>query len=174
MRQKRPRAETSALAADVHVHQQFVEALAKEQATGVNFYGQAVYPAAKRTRRCQARSCRPFMHCFQGMPALRLLFLVDCFLHMLAICHVDPVPAPPEPAIQPHLWGYLGSLKGSLDVDGDLARRNGGNALPFSKEEDRCDRTRRLLYASRQLFGIAMCYQLYFLLYAVYQLPHTC
>jgi len=46
------------------------------------------------------------------------------------------VPAPPEPVIPAHLLGYLGSLKGSSDLDSD-ARRNGWLALPFSKEEDR-------------------------------------
>lgn len=51
----------------------------------------------------------------------------------------DPLPAPPEPAIQQHLWGHLGSLRGPYDLENDLARRNGGSALPFSKEEDRFD-----------------------------------
>ena len=52
----------------------------------------------------------------------------------------DPVPALPEPIFPSHILGYLGSsLRGSRDLDSDVAGRNGGLALPFSKEEDRYD-----------------------------------
>ncbi|KAL0032654.1 hypothetical protein WJX79_000612 [Trebouxia sp. C0005] len=115
MRQKRSQPDTTAASQDLHVSFHFVEALAQEQDAGTNFYGQAVYLAAKRARRCQARSCKPFVHCFQ-----------------------DPVPALPEPIFPSHILGYLGSsLRGSRDLDSDVAGRNGGLALPFSKEEDR-------------------------------------
>ncbi|KAL0022606.1 hypothetical protein WJX77_009306 [Trebouxia sp. C0004] len=87
----------------------------REQDAGTNFYGQAIYPAAKRARRCQARCCKPFVNCFQ-----------------------DPVPALPEPTFPSHILGYHGSsLRGSRDLDSDVAVRSGGLALPFSKEEDR-------------------------------------
>lgn len=52
----------------------------------------------------------------------------------------DPVPALPEPIFPSHILGYLGSsLRGSRDLDSDVAGRNGGLALPFNKEEDRYD-----------------------------------
>ena len=57
----------------------------------------------------------------------------------------DPTPAPPDP-IQSQVLAYFGSsLKGSADLDSDAARRNGGFALPFSKEEDRYDHNHRCL-----------------------------
>ncbi|DBB15448.1 hypothetical protein WJX82_010599 [Trebouxia sp. C0006] len=115
MRQKRSQPDITAAPQDLHIPSHFVEALAQEQDAGTNFYGQATYPAAKRARRCQARSCKPFVDCFQ-----------------------DPVPALPEPIFPSHILGYLGSsLRGSRDLDSDVAGRNGGLALPFSKEEDR-------------------------------------
>ncbi|KAA6417048.1 MAG: hypothetical protein FRX49_12990, partial [Trebouxia sp. A1-2] len=101
MRQKRSQPDTTAASQDLHVSFHFVEALAQEQDAGTNFYGQAVYLAAKRARRY-------------------------------------PVPALPEPIFPSHILGYLGSsLRGSRDLDSDVAGRNGGLALPFSKEEDR-------------------------------------
>ena len=72
MRQKRARPDSPALDQEVHVPSQFVDALAIEQDAGSNFYGQAIYPVAKRARRCQARSCKLFVQCFQGScPRLR-------------------------------------------------------------------------------------------------------
>jgi len=67
MRQKRSQPDTTAAPQDLHIPSDFVEALAQEQEAGTNFYGQAIYSAAKRARRCQARSCKPFVHSFQGI-----------------------------------------------------------------------------------------------------------
>lgn len=138
MRQKRSQPDTTAASQDLHVSFHFVEALAQEQDAGTNFYGQAVYLAAKRARRCQARSCKPFVHCFQGTNRrMPLNDVVEQFTNSMHAC-ADPVPALPEPIFPSHILGYLGSsLRGSRDLDSDVAGRNGGLALPFSKEEDR-------------------------------------
>ena len=140
MRQKRSQPDTTAALQDLHVPSHFVEALAQEQDAGTNFYGQAIYPAAKRARRCQARSCKPFVHCFQGTD--RQMTLSDAVKHVTKSKHAcaDPLPALPEPLFPSHILGYLGSsLRGSRDLDSDVVGRNGGLALPFSKEEDRYD-----------------------------------
>lgn len=65
MRQKRP-AETAPAASGIHVAAHFLEARAKEQDAGTSYYGQAIYPPAKRARHCHARSCYPFLECYQG------------------------------------------------------------------------------------------------------------
>ena len=139
MRQKRSQPDITAAPQDLHIPSHFVEALAQEQDAGTNFYGQATYPAAKRARRCQTRSCKPFVDCFQGIE--RQMTLSDAVKHTntMHAC-ADPVPALPEPIFPSHILGYLGSsLRGSRDLDSDVAGRNGGLALPFSKEEDRYD-----------------------------------
>ena len=138
MRQKRSQPDTTAAPQDLHVPSHFVEALAQEQDAGTNFYGQAMYPAAKGARRCQARSCKPFVHCFQGIDCqMTFTDAVEQFTNSMHAC-ADPVPALPEPIFPSHILGYLGSsLRSSRDLDSDVAGRNGGLALPFSKEEDR-------------------------------------
>ncbi|DBA98834.1 TPA: hypothetical protein ACH3X1_014596 [Trebouxia sp. C0004] len=137
MRQKRSQPETTAVSQDLHVQSHFVHALAQEQDAGTNFYGQAIYPAAKRARRCQARCCKPFVNCFQGID--RQLTFNDAVDHTNSMhACADPVPALPEPTFPSHILGYHGSsLRGSRDLDSDVAVRSGGLALPFSKEEDR-------------------------------------
>ena len=134
MRQKRSQPDTTAAPQDLYIPSHFVEALAQEQDAGTNFYGQAIHPAAKRARRCQARSCKPFVVCYQGIE--RQMRLNDAVKHTdsMHAC-ADPVPALPEPIFPSHILGYLGSsLRGSRDLDSDVAGRNGGLALPFSKE----------------------------------------
>ena len=65
MRDKR-NAEALLGPADIHIAAHFLEARTKEQDGGTSYYGQAIYPPAKRARHCHARSCYPFLDCYQG------------------------------------------------------------------------------------------------------------
>ena len=132
MRQKRP-APGTILPTDIHIPAHFLDARAKEQDAGATFYGQAIYSPAKRARCCHARSCFPFLDCYQGEKRRIVLLSGRAPTAFESTCGADPVPAPPEPAAPLHGLGYFGSsFKGSGDMD-----RVSGLAIPFSKEEDK-------------------------------------
>ena len=132
MRQKRP-APGTILPTEIHIPAHFLEARANDQDAGINFYGQAIYSPAKRARYCHARSCFPFLDCYQGEKPNMVPLSSRASAAFEPTCGADPVPAPPEPAVPQHGLGYFGSSwKGSADVD-----RVPGLAIPFSKEEDK-------------------------------------
>ena len=88
MRHKRP-APGAIAPAEIHIPAHFLEARATEQDAGTNFYGQAIRPPAKRVRHCHARSCFPFIDCYQGdLPTLVLLssLVGTCSLRSRVCC----------------------------------------------------------------------------------------
>lgn len=72
MRQKRALSEAPQLAT-LHVRSHFLEQLQKDQEEGTSYYGQALFPTVKRSRRCQLMSYEQFQGCYQGAkPACRI------------------------------------------------------------------------------------------------------